>query len=282
MGEAQKEIYNFIEKKYMNFFQSQGGPISFQSVLASARLIRLMQVSTNPALLRKPLDEYYEILGVTNDVFIDDTEIINKIIDYPNIETPAKFIRAVELIKQIIVRGEKVIVWMIFVQNIKDFSEYLIKCNIPSKSIWGETPVENDDLPQEIETRESIISEFHKPDCKYNVLIANSFAISESISLHKACHNAIYLERSFNAGNFIQSKDRIHRYGLSQDDKINYYYLLSNNNIDKTIHQRLLLKEARMMEIIEKEEIPLFHLLDDDGNNDDLRILINNYVSRSI
>ena len=33
----------------------------------------------------------------------------------------------------------------------------------------------------------------------------------ESISLHKACHHSIYLERTFNAGHFIQSKDRIHR-----------------------------------------------------------------------
>jgi hypothetical protein len=91
------------------------------------------------------------------------------------------------------------------------------------------------------------------------------------------------MERSFNAGNFIQSKDRIHRYGLDKEkDKINYYYLLSKNNIDVTIHQRLQYKEARMLEIIEKEEIPLFHLLDTDESDDDLRILINNYVSRSV
>lgn len=83
------------------------------------------------------------------------------------------------------------------------------------------------------------------------MIIANPFAISESISLHKACHTAIYIERTFNAAHFIQSKDRIHRYGLEKGDKINYYYLLSDNNTDRTIHNRLIFKEERMIKIIE-------------------------------
>lgn len=281
MGEIQSEIYSFIERNYMDYFQSQNAQTSFQSLLVRARLVRLMQASTNPSLLRKPLDDYYDDQGYTDNIFIDDTEVINKILEYQKIETPPKFIEATEIIKQIIERGEKVVVWMTFVQNIKDFSEYLTACGITSKAIWGETPVDQDDLPEEIETREKIIAEFHKPKSRFKVLVANSFAIAESISLHKACHNAIYIERSFNAGNFIQSKDRIHRYGLKPDDKISYYYILSKNNIDTTIHQRLQLKENRMMEIIEGEEIPLFRLLDEDGNDDDLRTLINNYASRS-
>jgi hypothetical protein len=59
-----------------------------------------------------------------------------------------------------------------------------------------------------------------------NVIIANPFAVAESILLHKACHNAIYLECSFNAAHFMQSNDRIHRYGLGEDVLTNYYYLL--------------------------------------------------------
>jgi SNF2 family DNA or RNA helicase len=281
MGDVQSEIYTFIEKSYMDFFQKTGkNSLSFQSSLAQARLIRMMQASTNPALLLKPLEEYYSEQGMLNNVFLDDTEIINKIVNYSSLEIPAKFVRAADLIESIITdETEKVIVWMMFIQNIKDFSEYLDTRGISSKAIWGETPVENDSLADDIETRESIISEFHMPDSSFKVLIANSFAIAESISLHKACHNAIYLERSFNAGNFVQSKDRIHRYGLEK--KVNYYYILSNNNIDTTIHERLIFKETRMIEIMENEEIPLFQLLDDDSEDNDLRKLIENYVSRS-
>ena len=90
------------------------------------------------------------------------------------------------------------------------------------------------------------------------MIIANPFAVSESISLHKVCHNAIYIERSFNAAHFIQSKDRIHRYGLKPGTQTNYYYLLSENSIDEVIHDRLIAKETRLREIIESMPIPLF------------------------
>jgi hypothetical protein len=61
---------------------------------------------------------------------------------------------------------------------------------------------------------------------------------------------------------------------------VNYYYLLSDNNIDRTIHQRLLEKERRMLAIIENEPIPLFNrILDED--DDDLKTLIDNYVNHS-
>jgi hypothetical protein len=83
-----------------------------------------------------------------------------------------------------------------------------------------------------------------------------------------------------NAAHFIQSKDRIHRYGLKPEDHTNYYYILSDNNIDRTIHERLSFKEKRMMQIIENEPIPLFNRLKND-DSDDIKVLINNYVANS-
>jgi hypothetical protein len=55
---------------------------------------------------------------------------------------------------------------------------------------------------------------------------------------------------------------------------------LSDNNIDSTIHQRLKEKEKRMMEIIEKEPIPLFKMLEETDEGD-IRALIDNYVKRT-
>ena len=69
------------------------------------------------------------------------------------------------------------------------------------------------------------------------MLIANPAAVAESISLHKVCHNAIYLDMSFNASHYMQSKDRIHRVGLRPDDEINYYFLHSENSIDDLIFE---------------------------------------------
>lgn len=280
MGDIQREIYSYIEKNYMDYFISQGeDTVSIKSLLSRARLIRLMQASTNPSLLRKPINEMVDDQGYSENLFIDDSEMFIKILNYPEYEVPTKFISSLELIKEILSRNEKVVVWTIFIQNILDFQLFLDQNKIPSKVIFGATPIESDELEDEIETRESIIAEFHKEDSEFQVLIANTFAISESISLHKACNNAIYLERSFNAGNFIQSKDRIHRYGLLADDQVNYYYVLSDTNIDHTIHHRLIEKEKRMLRIIENEPIPLFGVMDEsNGNDEDLRALIRSYV----
>jgi SNF2 family DNA or RNA helicase len=284
MGNHQAEIYNYIENKYMDFFKAHMGGANLNSMFSKARLVRLMQASTNPALLKKPIDLYFQELGIGNETFIDDSDIIDKILKYETLEIPQKFLAAGELVKSLIEKNSKVVVWSIFIQNIHDFSAYLASIGIESRKLYGATPIERDDNGDmsdiDNETREGIIREFHNPSSAFKVIIANPFAISESISLHKASHNAIYLERSFNAANFIQSKDRIHRYGLKKDDQINYFYILSDNNIDFTIHQRLIEKERRMMDIIEKESIPLFKILEE-TNEGDLRALIDNYVKRT-
>jgi len=284
MGNHQAEIYNYIENKYMDFFRAHMGSSNLNSMFSKARLVRLMQASTNPALLKKPIDLYFQELGIGNETFIDDSDIIDKILKYETLEIPQKFLAAGELVKSLIEKNSKVVVWSIFIQNIHDFSAYLTSIGIESRKLYGATPIERDDNNNmsdiDNETREGIIREFHNPSSAFKVIIANPFAISESISLHKACHNAIYLERSFNAAHFIQSKDRIHRYGLKKDDQINYFYILSDNNIDLTINQRLKEKEKRMMDIIEKEPIPLFKLLEE-TNEGDIRALMDSYVKRT-
>ena len=281
MGSIQREIYDFIESKYMDYFLDQDFSFSgMMDTLVKARLIRLMQASTNPALLKRPLEEIFIEQGLGNGFFIDDSLIINKIMKYQENEIPNKFSTAGQMVKEILGSGGKVIVWAIFVQNILEFSKYLLQLGIENKTLYGATPVDLNEMNDEIDTREKIIREFHEPDSNFKVIVANPYAISESISLHKVCHNAIYIERSFNAAHFIQSKDRIHRYGLMPGDKVNYYYILSDNIIDRTIHERLSEKEKRMMEIIESEPIPLFQRLEAD-EMDDIRILINNYVKKN-
>ena len=129
-------------------------------------------------------------------------------------------------------------------------------------------------------TREGIVKDFHDKNSSFKVIIANPFAVAESISLHKACHNAIYLERSFNCAHFLQSKDRIHRYGLPAGTITNYYYILSEDSIDETIHTRLAFKEQRMLKIIEQMPIPLFDNATDEGN-DDIKAILNDYIKRT-
>jgi SNF2 family DNA or RNA helicase len=281
MGETQRRIYDVIEKKYMNDIVSSKDNW-FRQDLVKARLLRMMQAATNPSLLSMPLKNFASFEGFDPNAVSEDTSLISDVLQYAKLETPAKFIKARELIEQIVADGGKVVVWAIYIKNILDFEKYLLSCGIPCKTLYGATPVATGDEDEdEVETREKIIAEFNKLDSAFKVIIANPFAVSESISLHKACHNAIYMERSFNAAHFIQSKDRIHRYGLEPETETNYYYLLSEESIDEVIHDRLIEKETRLRDIIESMPIPLFENAGLETGDDDIKALIAKYVNRT-
>jgi hypothetical protein len=47
---------------------------------------------------------------------------------------------------------------------------------------------------------------------------ANLAAMAEGVSPRHTCHDAIYVDRTFNAGQYLQSLDRIHRLGLRARD----------------------------------------------------------------
>ncbi len=283
MGSAQQEIYDFIDKSYEEYFRDMeneaDGPL--KDMISKARLIRLMQAATNPALLHKPIGQFYEDREVVNDVFIDDTQILSKIMSYKSNEIPSKFIEVGRLAKDIVARGGKAVVWASFIENIKGLQAYLSSIGIESKLLFGEIPVETENQEEGLETRESIIREFHK-EGTFPIVIANPFAVAESISLHKVCHNAIYLERSYNASHFLQSKDRIHRVGLEPGTETNYYYLLSENSIDSVIHDALDAKEQRMLKLIESEEIPLINMNMDYEKDEGgvVKSIIKEYVAR--
>lgn len=283
MGESQRRIYDIVEKRYVSDIVASKDA-GFKQDLVKARMIRLMQAATNPDLLRLPLKNFAGIEDFDPDAVSEDNTLIKDILQYSSNETPAKFIKAREIIEKILSNGGKVVVWAIYIKNILDFRDYLYSCGIPCKTLYGATPVstgDEDDDDEAIETREKIIDEFNKDDSNFKVIIANPFAVSESISLHKACHNAIYIERSFNAAHFIQSKDRIHRYGLKPGIETNYYYLISENSIDTVINDRLKSKETRLREIIESMPIPLFSNIELDTGDDDIKALIAEYVNRT-
>jgi SNF2 family DNA or RNA helicase len=284
MDPEQKSIYEKIEEKYIkNLKSSDDSSISFTDVLKKAKMIRLMQCATNPELLLSPLDDFYEDIGAGQVV---EDDLINEIQKY-KLKIPNKFKSLKSLVSKIITQDGpegRVVVWSIFIKNMTKLQLYLKSEGIDSELLYGDTPNENENTPEDVVTRAKIIRRFHQDDCPYRVIIANPFAVGESISLHKACRNAIYFEKNFNAAMYMQSKDRIHRYGLKDGEIVNYYHLLSKDTIDEVVHDRVILKEERMLEIIENEDIPLLieNMGDEDDSidNSDFRAIINAYYKR--
>jgi hypothetical protein len=104
--------------------------------------------------------------------------------------------------------------------------------------------------------------------------------VGESISLHKAARSAIYFDRDFNAGRFIQSKDRIHRYDPLPLGEVRHHLLSATGTVDQTIDARLAQKEARLADLVDSVDIPLFGLADDESGDEDVRAILRDYERR--
>ncbi len=290
MGPVQQRIYDYIEKKFISELlegnQTDGGS-RFKALLMHAKVIRLMQAATNPSMLKAPICDFLQEDYNSQETYpsIMNEEVIHEIFEYENTEIPSKYIATYKLVEEIIKCDGKVVIWATFLHTIHELHTYLANLGIPSQELYGAIPVEKEGIIEEPEaqviTRERIVNEFMQNTCPYKVLIANPFAVSESISLHKACHHAIYIERSFNAAHFVQSKDRIHRFGLKPTDETHYYYILSRCSIDETINTRLEEKERRMIEIMESMPIPLFLNASYDLGDEDIKALLQDYAKRT-
>ena len=115
------------------------------------------------------------------------------------------------------------------------------------------------------------------------VLVTNPASCSESISLHSSCHNAIYLDRTYDCALFLQSIDRIHRLGLPPDASVTIHILLATCNgrptIDQLVDASLLAKDASMRLLLEGADLGPISLSDDpsvdaEGNERDLEELL--------
>lgn len=220
------------------------------------KYIRLLQASTNPSLLTEKIDLQdmgflfdeidYSIDSSVNAV--EQSKAKQRMYLDAGVETMVtpKFIKGMELIEKLTNEGKKVIVWGMFVGTMKKIHNELKQKGINAHLIYGQTPKED---------RVELINDFRRGDAQ--VLISNPATLGESISLHQTVHDAIYFEYNFNLTFMLQSRDRIHRLGLDENQYTRYYYLMTNGSkaqggyIDKLVYKRLKEKEEVMMDAIE-------------------------------
>jgi len=121
---------------------------------------------------------------------------------------------------------------------------------------------EEHDDPDE-PSREKNIEEFkRRPDRP--VLIANPAACAEAISLHKECHHAIYLDRTFNCGQFLQSMNRIHRVGLPAGVTTNYWIPFLDSAVERAVDSRLTRRQQVMYRLLNDRAIAVGREVQDD------------------
>jgi SNF2 family DNA or RNA helicase len=182
-----------------------------------------------------------EITNLAGDQIIDNAENIlkrmlrlveiasnPKLIDSGYEAVPAKFVLLDALLKEIIERGEKAIVWTSFVGNIRTLKKRYQEFG--SEAIYGAIP---------IEARDKLVTQFQESSA-IRILVANPAAAREGLTLTAANH-AIYLDRNFNLIDYLQSQDRIHR--ISQQKKAHIHNLIARGTIDGYIEDVVYRKQ---------------------------------------
>ncbi|HTV58941.1 MAG TPA: DEAD/DEAH box helicase [Verrucomicrobiae bacterium] len=239
----QLAIYRVLAAKVLSEVVKAPKERASLRVWRTARMVRLLQAASNPALLTQYSEEFQVPPMSAAGLPVD--ELIQR---YPQYEVPVKVDFAIKLARDLIRKGQKVLIWTSFVHNIRTLQRALFDFN--PRTIYGDVPKDED---EDLEfNREKMIAEF-RTSPQYPLLIANPSACAESVSLHRVCTHAIYLDRTFNAAHYMQSLDRIHRVGMNPGDKVQYYLLQSQNTIDEVIDERLTEKEARMRSLLDDD-----------------------------
>ena len=253
----QQKIYNAIELRTAQELQS----MHKESIAEGAemdmwrrnKMLRLIQVASNPVLLKKK-DIEFDLDPISGDG-LDVSELIEKYTELD--EFPTKLQETVRITKELLKKNEKVIIWTNFVHNVDLLKDKFLKDEKPLW-IYGGVPKDEDSETEKKQfNREKMIQDF-KSDPNPRVLIATPASCAESISLHMhkgkmVCRNAIYVDRTYNAGQYMQSLDRIHRIGMSQDTKVTYWLCVAPNTFDETIHHRLEEKREAMSSLLNEE-----------------------------
>lgn len=185
--------------------------------------ILLLQLVSNPALLA----QYYGSF---------DDELLAAAVQSDSPKLAYVCYRA----RQLAGANNKVLIWSGFVQNVEIIAGRL--ADLGADYIHGGVEAGSE---EEEDTREAKVARFHN-DPNAQVLVANPAAASEGISLHTVCHHAIYLDRNYNAAQYLQSADRIHRLGLQLDITTHIEFVYSPGTIDESVRRRLDFKIARM------------------------------------
>lgn len=226
---------------------SQTGKQRFRHLGRS--VARILQFVSNPALLAEEI------------TFAHSKELAQAIAEGrgPKLRYVVK--RARSLARE----GHKVLIWSSFVKNVEFLSENLQ--DLGAVFIHGGVDAGDED---DDETREGKIRLFHY-DPGVMVMVANPAAAGEGISLHTVCHHAIYLDRNFNAAQYLQSEDRIHRLGLPPNQQTTIEIVECAGTVDETVRQRLEFKVAQMADALNDSDLKIAPVpMDPDEQDDDL------------
>jgi hypothetical protein len=239
LGPLQRELYELLRSEAARAASGMQTRDQRFFRMLGRHVMRLLQAAVNPMLLTQgPLIDSRRLEPVP-----EGTRAWELLREFARYERPAKVHEVVRRTEALVAAGNKVLIWTQFVMNVLSLEQLLAEHG--AVVLYGQVPTGDE---EDISTREGRIRAFHdNPDTK--VMIANPAAAGEGISLHRACHHAIYLDRNFNAAHYLQSLDRIHRLGLG-DVEPEVRIVIARDTIDTRVEDRLHKKIVAMSRIL--------------------------------
>lgn len=214
-------------------------------------LIYMLMAATSPALLAVGTTRYEPLAYQVPPLPVPERSSLYQLMqDLPAYEMSLKYQEVLAMVSENAAEGRKTLVWSTFIRSLSTMQRVLSQFG--PAVVHGGTP-----------DRDEQIRRFRTdPNCM--VLLSNPATLGEGISLHHECHDAVYVDRDFAAGRFLQSLDRIHRLGLSRDTRTRITVLASEGTIDEVVAARLADKLTFMGGILDDPAVKQLADLDEE------------------
>ena len=243
MGDLQAQVYSALARTYHGTFMLSDAEESYFGSKGRA-VMTLLAAATNPGLLNgvQREDSYLGLEWPPKDISLSRS-LYEAVENFASHEMPSKYLWVRQYCEKAHAEGRKVLIWSNLVGNLRALHRVLKPMN--PALVYGSVSQED---------RQTEIDRFrHEKSC--GVLLSNPQTLGEGVSLHHHCHEAIYLDRSYNAGHYLQSLDRIHRLGLSQEQETKIFILQAARTIDQRVAPRLESKVDRLAEALKDRSL---------------------------
>lgn len=261
MGIAQMAFYQTVIDFYTREFRNI--PLNTITKKVNKAIKRIIELSVDPLNVINKIEAEEQNTKLSRFIEIDNREknALQKIKDEVINGISKKMEMAIEITKEKVSNGQKVVIWSQFTNPILVLEKALF--NLGVVTLYGSTKNSNE-----------VIDKFNSSSTDVMVLISNPQKGGEGISLHEYCFNAIYLDRDYDAAKYLQSRDRIHRIGLKnpKENIVNYYFLESTHPgekmvIDERISKNLKSKLEHMDSLLNDEDIKKLALDEEESDN---------------
>lgn len=241
------EIYEALIGQFSA--RASGSEADFQAL--GRILVYMLMAATSPALLAVGTTRYEPLAYQVPPLAVPESSSLYQLMqDLPTYEMSPKYQEVLAIVRENAAQGRKTLVWSTFIRSLNTLERVLAQFG--PAVVHGGSP-DRDEQIQRFRT---------DPGCA--VLLSNPATLGEGISLHHECHDAVYVDRDFAAGRFLQSLDRIHRLGLRRDITTRITVLASEGTIDEVVAARLADKLKFMGGILDDPAVQQLADLDEE------------------